>query len=78
MEYRRKQSPALGEFSTIPTRMKGKKYGKGEAKIPKNWVKYPTRWLRDEERGVVRRKRKANQEGEKKRVRKIRKGPKSE
>ena len=75
MEYRRKQSKALGEFSTIPKKMKGKKYGKGEAKIPKNWVKYPTRWLRDEER-VVRRKRKIGQEGEKKRVRKSQKGPK--
>ena len=56
--------------------MKGEKYDKGEAKIPKNWVKYPTRWLRDEEKGVVRRKRKIYQEGEKKRVRKSRKGPK--
>ena len=76
VEYRRKQSKALGEFSTIPKRMKGKKHGKGEARIPKNWVKYPTRWLRDEERGVVRRKIKINQEAEKKRVRKSRKRPK--
>ena len=72
VEYRRKQRKALGDFSKPHKLMKRKKYNKGEAKIPKKILRSRrnANWLKEEERGVVRRRRKTYKEGEKRRTRK--------
>ena len=81
VEYRRKQRKALGDFAKPHKLMKRKKYNKGEAKIPKNILRSRrsvANWLKEEERGVVRRRRKTYKEGEKKRTRKSQAKPKAD